>query len=145
MLDYKCNVQIVKNKQMIFDLVRKRYVKFTPEEWVRQSFVSFLSEHYSYPLPFMQIERKIVLNYMVYRADIVVLDKYGKATILVECKAPNIEIKNNSIEQISRYNTILGAQVIILTNGISMLCWQQSEKDGYVFVKEIPNFRTKKF
>lgn len=125
---------------MIFDIVRKRYVKFTPEEWVRQYIISFLSIHYSYPLNFMQIERRLVCNSMMYRADIVVLNKYGKAILLVECKAPHIHIRRNAIEQISRYNTILRAKTIVVTNGSDILCWQLFENSEYILVKEIPHF-----
>ena len=102
----------------IWDSVRKMFLVLTPEEWVRQHILGYLTEHLNYPPQQISLEYPVNLNGMAQRADIVVFDNSAKAEILVECKAPDIAITEAVLAQAVRYNSVVGARYIILSNGI---------------------------
>jgi len=89
---------------LIFDNLRKKYFVLTPEEWVRQHFIQFLIQEKKYPISLIALEKQLTINNLKKRTDIVVFDKNGNPTIIVECKAPHIKINQNTFDQIARYN-----------------------------------------
>jgi hypothetical protein len=134
-------IKLVKGTMQVFDQVRKKYVKLTPEEWVRQNFIYYLNSYKGYPLGLMQLEKIINYNGMSKRADIVLNSSEGAAKIIVECKAPNIAISQSAFDQISRYNYNIHVDYLIVTNGIKHFCCKVNyEENNYSFVKEIPNY-----
>ena len=114
--------KLVNGNTQIFDIIRKKYIILTPEEWVRQHFIRFLNKSKKYPLSLMQVEKKIKHNLVDYRADIILNNKDGMPNLIVECKAPNIKITQKVFDQISRYNLKLNVEYWIVSNGLKHFC-----------------------
>lgn len=106
-----------KDKFFIYDLVRKTYLLLTPEEWVRQHWIHYYLTVKSYSASALVTEKKIVLNGLTKRVDLLITEK-AQPKILIECKAPQIKLTEKTFEQTARYNSIVGASEIILTNGL---------------------------
>jgi len=106
----------------VFDIVRRRYVALTPEEWVRQLTLQHLHHGMGYPLELMQVEAAISLNGLTKRCDIVVYDKEVRPWMIVECKKESIPLTQKVIDQASRYNLTLQVPWLLLTNGRQQLC-----------------------
>ncbi len=131
------------NKIAIFDIIRKKFILLTPEEWVRQHVVWFLIEEKKYPKSLVNVEKVITLNGLTKRYDIVVYNKNGSIEILVECKAPTVKIDQTTFDQITRYNMVLNANYLMVTNGLEQYyCQMDYINKKYSFLKEIPNYKT---
>ena len=129
-------------KRFIFDEIRKKYIELTPEEWVRQNCIKFLVKEKKFKKNLISIEKKITLNKLIKRFDIIAHDNYGKPNLLVECKAPNIIINQKSFDQIITYNKVIDAKYLMLTNGIIHYYCRINKTDGKIdFLKEIPNYK----
>ena len=129
-------------KRFIFDEIRKKYIELTPEEWVRQNCIKFLIKEKKFKKHLISIEKKITLNKLIKRFDIIAHDNYGKPNLLVECKAPNIIINQKSFDQIITYNKVIDAKYLMLTNGIIHYYCRINKIDGKIdFLKEIPNYK----
>ncbi len=127
----------------IFDVVRKKYVKLTPEEWVRQHVVHFLLEHKNYPASLMGVEVGMEIQTMQRRADIVCYDSQGNVLLITECKAPEVKITQTVFEQIAQYNMLLKAKYLLVTNGLEhFVCEIDSVHKSYRFLTEIPNYKS---
>lgn len=129
------------NREMIFDSVRRKYVRLTPEEWVRQNFVQYLINEGKYPAGLIGIEVMSRWNKMKKRVDILIHDRSGKPVLIVECKAPEVKINDIVFDQIVCYN--MGFQVpnIIVTNGmVHYACKLIPEKPGYDYLNVIPQY-----
>ena len=130
------------NKVSIFDEIRKKFVILTPEEWVRQNVVRFLLEEKKYPKSYINVEKIIKVNSLTKRYDIVVFQPNGKIFLLIECKAPEIPIAQNTFDQIARYNMILVSEYLMVTNGLNhYFCKMDLENEKYLFLKELPEFQ----
>jgi hypothetical protein len=131
----------IENKPYIFDIIRKKFVLVTPEEWVRQHTVHFLIENLKYPKNYINVEKQLTINNLVKRYDIVVYLPNGKIFLLVECKAPEIAITQKTFDQIAQYNFILQADNLMLTNGLNhYFCTMNLEQKKYLFLKELPSY-----
>ena len=138
---YKFKLKSSENKTLIFDKLRKRYFVLTPEEWVRQHFVMFLIDEKKYPTSLIALEKQLTINNRKKRTDILIFNKKGVPEIIVECKAPQIKIKQDTFDQIARYNLKLKANYLIVTNGLEhFYCKMDFENETYIFLKEIPNY-----
>lgn len=124
----------------IFDNVRKKWLLLTPEEWVRQHVVSYLVYNRKYPSSFISLEKEIELNGTRKRYDIVVYDKRMKPFVIVECKAFDVTLNNEVMEQAMRYNLVLRVPYVMLTNGANELV----VKNG-IPVQELPVFTESEF
>ena len=134
-------VTIKDDKELIFDSLRRKYVVLTPEEWVRQNFVSFLINHKGYLAGLMNNEVSLVQNGIKRRCDTLVSDKYGNPIVIVEYKAPNVEITQKVFDQIVRYNYVFRAKYLIVSNGLNHYCCCINYDEGnYSFLKEIPSY-----
>lgn len=137
----KAEFRITKNgdKTLIFDALRKKYVALTPEEWVRQNFVSFLVNHKGFLSGLMNNEVSLTQNGIKRRCDTLVSDKYGNPLVIVEYKAPDINITQKVFDQIVRYNYVFRAKYLIVSNGLNHYCCRINYDEGnYTFMKEIP-------
>lgn len=105
----------------VLDIVRKKYVAFTPEENVRQHVIHALHHVLGYPLELLQVEGAITLNGMTRRCDIVVYNKQVNPIMIVECKKPDVPINQKVLDQACRYNMVLQVPYIFLTNGVQHL------------------------
>jgi len=123
MTDYQPNIRInSENKAEIFDPVRKTYVAHTEEESVRQYMIFMLHSKLGAPYELMGIEKQIKVFSMVKRPDIIVFNNLGNVELIVECKAPNVNLTQDTLDQIIRYNMTLKAHYLILTNGRNIYC-----------------------
>jgi hypothetical protein len=139
--NYNFKLKSSENKTLIFDNLRKKYLVLTPEEWVRQNFVSFLIDQKKYPTSLIALEKQLIINNRKKRTDILIFDKNGKHDIIVECKAPSIKITQDTFDQIARYNLKLKANYLIVTNGLEhFYCKMDFVKEAYIFLKDIPDY-----
>ncbi len=129
------------NKVSIFDDIRKKFIILTPEEWVRQHTIQFLLQEKEYPKSYLNVEKLIKINDTNKRYDVVVFQSNGDIFLLIECKAPEVNISQNTFDQIARYNLKLKAKYLMVTNGLNhYICKMDFEKEQYVFLKELPDF-----
>ncbi len=129
------------NKTAIFDEIRKKFILLTPEEWVRQHTVQFLLQDLKYPKSYINVEKLIKINTLNKRYDIVVFQPNGEIFLLIECKAPEVAISQQTFDQIARYNLTLKAKYLMLTNGINhYFCQMDFEHEKYIFLKELPSY-----
>ena len=134
-------MKIVNETTQIFDEVRKRYLKLTPEEWVRQNFIQYLNQEKKYPLGLMGVEKMVKYNNLKTRSDIVLYNTDGKANIIVECKSPDVHITQDTFYQIAKYNSKLKVKYLVVTNGMKHYCCKMDyENNNIEFLEEIPNF-----
>ncbi len=138
---YSFRLKNSENKVAIFDDIRKKFIILTPEEWVRQHTVQFLLQEKNYPKSYLNVEKSIKINDVNKRYDIVVFQPNGEIFLLIECKAPEVNITQNTFDQIARYNLKLNAKYLMVTNGLNhYFCQMDFEKEQYVFLKELPDF-----
>lgn len=137
---YPFKIKSSENKYFIFDIIRKKYVVLTPEEWVRQHIIHYLIEEKNYPISLIAVEKKVTVNKLTKRTDILVFNNKGNPHIIVECKAPSIKISQDAFDQIARYNLKLDANYLIVTNGLKHYhCQMDFVKQEYIFLDTIPN------
>lgn len=138
---YSFRLKSSENKTLIFDIVRKKYVVLTPEEWVRQHVIHFLVEEKKYPLSLIAVEKQLKINSLNKRTDIIVFNKLGLHEIVIECKAPSIPVRQNTFDQIARYNLTLQSNYLMVTNGLEhYFCQMDLKNESYLFLKELPNY-----
>jgi len=138
--NYTFKYKTKEQKKYIYDQIRKKYIKLTPEEWVRQNFLKYLIQEKKYSPNLMTVEMAFQLNKVKYRADIVSFDKSGAPSLIVECKAPDIQISQEHFNQITRYNYELKVKYLIVTNGIKHYCATiDYTNKTYQFLKSIPD------
>lgn len=129
------------NTIYIWDIIRKKYIVLTPEEWVRQHFVHYLINSLHYPLGLLANEVEISLNKQKKRCDTVVYDKEGLAKMIIEYKSPNVTICQETFDQISRYNIVLKVDYLIVSNGINHFCCKVDYSNNQIFYLEsIPEY-----
>lgn len=119
----------------IFDFIRKKWLVLTPEEWVRQHVLNFLVTQKKFNASSIAIEKELILNDLKKRYDIVVYGKDLKPYLIIECKAPYIELNDLVIEQALRYNLIVKANLLMITNGISDLVFNSKNE-----ITDLPDF-----
>ncbi len=128
------------NKTYIFDPIRKKWIVLTSEEWVRQHCIQFLLKIKNVPLGFIQVEKKLNINNTVKRYDLVVFKPDHSIKLLVECKAPNVSLKQKTFDQIAQYNSVVKSDYLMLTNGlIHFFCKMDFKKGQYLFLPDLPN------
>ena len=140
--NYSFRFKNSENKVAIFDEIRKKFVALTPEEWVRQHVVKYLLLEKKYPKSLINVEKLVKVNGLNKRYDIVVFQPNGEIFLLIECKAPEVAISQQTFDQIARYNLKLNAQFLMVTNGLNhYFCQMDFENEQYVFLKEAPEYR----
>ena len=128
-------------KQQVFDVLRRKYVALTPEEWVRQHFVHFLIQQKGYPAECIGNEVSITLGQTRKRCDTVVYGIHAEPTMIIEYKSPQTEISQQVFDQISRYNIKFHVRWLIVSNGLQHYCCQIDYESGNVlFVEDIPSY-----
>ena len=129
------------NKVAIFDEIRKKFILLTPEEWVRQHTVQFLLQDKKFPKSYINVEKLIKINDLSKRYDVVVFQPNGDIFLLIECKAPEVPISQNTFDQIARYNLVLKAKYLMVTNGLNhYFCQMDFENEKYLFLNELPSY-----
>ena len=139
--DYPLNVKKNGNRLVVFDRLRKRYVALTPEDWVRQHFVEYLIHEKQFPAALMANEVSLTQNGIKRRCDTLVADRQGKPLVIVEYKAPDIEITQQVFDQIVRYNMVLRARYLMVSNGMTHYCCRiDYDINTYAFLTDIPRY-----
>ena len=130
-------------KYSVFDVLRKKYIALTPEEWVRQHFVHYLIEHKGFPQALLANEVQIRLNATKKRCDTVLYRRDLSARLIVEYKAPSVEITQAVFDQITRYNMVLKVDYLIVSNGMQhYCCCMDYEHQSYTFLQDIPDYHS---
>ena len=115
-------------KQYIFDSIRKVWLILTEEEWVRQNFVNYLVAEMHYPSSMIALEKEISLNDLKKRFDILVYDKEHKPWMLIECKEPKVNLNEEVLQQVLRYNISVPVEYIVITNGSTTIGWKRESE-----------------
>lgn len=137
---YNHRIKSRQNKWFIFDPIRKRELLLSPEEWVRQNCLAYLKDM-GYPWSLTAVEKELSINSLKKRTDILVYDGNSNPFLLVECKAPSIEINQDTFDQIARYNLALNAKYLMVTNGLNhYYCSLDYQNKRYEFLRELPKF-----
>ncbi|PXX99012.1 restriction endonuclease subunit R [Marinifilum breve] len=140
---YSFKIKSDLQRKLIFDSIRKKYVVLTPEEWVRQNFIRFLVEEKDYPASLIAVEKKVDVNLLPQRSDIVLYNSNANPIMIVECKASKIKITQDVFNQIARYNMKLRVPFLVVTNGLRhFCCYMDYEKKSFKFLGDIPNYQT---
>ena len=127
--------------EMIFDPVRKKYVKLTDEEWVRQNFLQYLIRQGKYPPGLIRVESMFKINNLKRRTDILLHNRRGEPVMIVECKAPDIPVNDIVFDQIVCYNMEFKVPYIVVTNGlVHYICKVNHEDKTWEFLNVIPLF-----
>jgi hypothetical protein len=138
---YFFRIKQEKEKKYIFDEIRRRYVLLTPEEWVRQHVVKYLVTVRHFPQTLIAVEKGFHQLRRKQRYDLLIHDRNGDPLMIVECKAPTVEINQNAFDQATRYNVKHRAPYMLITNGRKHYCCQLNlENKQYRFLQEIPDF-----
>lgn len=125
----------------IFDVIRKKNIKLTQEEWVRQHLIHFLINEKNYPQSLISVEKGLTYNGMNKRTDIVCYNQSAQPILLVECKSANVALNQAVFEQIARYNFDLKVPYLLVSNGLDHLCCEMNyQKQNVNFITEIPDF-----
>lgn len=137
---YNFEIENTPEGNFIFDILRKKNVALTPEEWVRQNIVHYLIFTKKYSKKLIAVERGIEINGLNKRFDILAFNRIGKPYLIVECKAENIELTPKVLSQILVYNQSLSVRYLWITNGRQSFCYDT--QNGLQLLPEIPDPQT---
>ena len=138
--NFDIKVKKTTDQLLVRDVTRRKYVTLPPEEWVRRHFVHFLIANKGYRQELIANEVSIKLNGTAKRCDTVIYNQQLDPLVIVEYKAPTISITPKVFDQIVRYNMVLHAQYLIVSNGIRHFCCQSNyDTQSYRFLEEIPD------
>ena len=130
------------NKPLIFDVVRKKFMVLTPEEWVWQNTIQYLVKELNIPLSLINVEKQIKLHGTIKRYDIVTFNPDGSIHLIVECKADSIKISQDTFDQIARYNLVLKSTFLMVTNGMDhYYCKMDLQNKRYSFLETLPEYQ----
>ena len=138
--EINCNIRKNEGKIEIFDIIRKKYIRLLPEEWVRQHVIHYLINDLNYPKSLIKVESGLHYNNLEKRTDILIFNTKGKCEMLVECKSFKIKINQAAFDQLSVYNTNYESKYLLITNGINHFCCAKNEVGGYSFLDNIPAY-----
>ncbi len=139
---YQIRVREVNGRKQIFDVLRRKYIALTPEEWVRQHFIHYLIEYKSYPATLLANEVPLQVGEKKVRADSVLYDNRLQPRMIIEYKAPTISLTQKVFEQISVYNLLLHVDYLVVSNGLeTYICKMDYEKQTYTFLEAIPDYQ----
>ncbi|MBP5339823.1 MAG: type I restriction enzyme HsdR N-terminal domain-containing protein [Prevotella sp.] len=138
---YEIKLRETGGNRQIFDILRRKYVALTPEEWVRQHFVHFLIDHKGYPKGLLANEVELHIGDKKLRCDTVLYDRTLQPQMIVEYKAPNIALTQRVFDQITAYNLLLHVDFLVVSNGLHHYCCKMDyENRSYEFLSDIPSY-----
>lgn len=138
-IEHPFRIKEENKRRYIFDLIRKKYVHLSPEEWVRQNLLVYLTEVKTYPKGLIAVEREIKVNGLRKRYDIVIFDRHQQPWMLVEVKEPGVAIATSALEQLMRYHQVLQCPYWLLSNGHQNYCAAISP-NKVNWLRELPAF-----
>jgi hypothetical protein len=140
---YPIKIQEKGEKRQIFDFLRRKWVALTPEEWVRQHFTHYLVEHKGYPQALLANEVELRIGEKRLRCDTLLYNKELRPRMIIEYKAPTIQIQQKTFDQISVYNLLLKVDYLVVSNGLRHYCCKMDyERQSYQFLEDIPDYET---
>ncbi|HPF03760.1 MAG TPA: type I restriction enzyme HsdR N-terminal domain-containing protein [Bacteroidales bacterium] len=140
--EYSFRISGKEGEEMILDPIRKKYVRLTPEEWVRQNFIRYLINEGGYPPGLIGVEVKSRFSNLNRRVDILIHDRTGAPVMIVECKSPEITLNDKVFDQIVCYNLGFRVPYLIVTNGlVHYACRIDIENNKYEFLHVIPLYK----
>lgn len=134
---YQPKIKKEQGREFIFDDFRKRWVVLTPEEWVRQNFLHYLTRVKKYAVSLIAVEKEIQLGEIKKRFDIVVYDAATKPFMLIECKEMNVELTQKVLDQALRYNMTMQVPYVVITNGSYCMAFDCTN-NRFAALEEIP-------
>jgi hypothetical protein len=138
---YKIKLRDHDGRRQIFDSLRRKYVALTPEEWVRQHFVHFLTDHKGYPKGLLANEVELKAGEKKLRCDTLLYNKALQPQMIIEYKAPHVEITQQVFDQITVYNRLLHVDYLVVSNGLQHYCCRMDyNRQTYEFLREIPDY-----
>ncbi len=138
---YETKFQEKGGKQLIFDFLRRKYVALTPEEWVRQHFTHYLVEQKGYPRGLMANEMELRLGEKRLRCDTLLYNRNLQPKMIIEYKAPTIQLQQRVFDQITAYNMLLHVDYLVVSNGLQHYCCRMDyEHHSYAFLRDIPHY-----
>ncbi|MFH2142539.1 MAG: type I restriction enzyme HsdR N-terminal domain-containing protein [Bacteroidota bacterium] len=139
---YEFKIKKNEDFHLIWDELRRKYVKLTPEEWVRQNFIQYLILEKNYVPGYISVEKQIIVNGNQRRFDILVYKSDLVPALMIECKSPDVKITDSVFEQIAMYNIVCKVKFLIVTNGLThFCCFIDFEKKTFKYLREIPDFK----
>ena len=138
---YEINITEKDGKRLIFDFLRRKFVALTPEEWVRQHFTHYLGEHKGYPKGLLGNEIELHIGDKKLRCDTLLYNKEAQPRMIIEYKAPTIQIQQKTFDQIAAYNLLLKVDFLVISNGLEHYCCQMDyEQRQYRFLPDVPDY-----
>ncbi len=139
--EYRFQLQKSSHRTLIFDIIRKKFVSLTPEEWVRQHVLHYLIREKKVPPSLIMVESEIKLFHTRKRYDIAIFDRNGKALLVVECKAPTVPVTQDVLDQVVRYNMALKVNFLMLTNGVTHIFCKTDQESGNIrIIEDLPDY-----
>ena len=139
---FKYKVIKQNGKPAMFDIIRKKYVALTPEEWVRQHFIHFLITEKGYPQGLLANEVELKVADKKLRCDSVLFDQNRQPKVVIEYKAESVELTPKVIKQVTTYNMLLNVDYLMISNGLIHLCLHyEKDDDKWIFLEEIPEYK----
>jgi len=139
--NYKIRLEHFEGVLKVFDIIRKKFIIMTPEEWVRQHFINYLINHLKYPKSLIKVESGHKFNKLAKRSDIIVYDRTGSPFMLVECKSSKEKIKKAAAFQASVYNRTIKSRYVVVTNGMGFICGSvESSNRNINWMEHLPPF-----
>lgn len=136
---YEIKTRSINGKTNILDVLRRKFVALTPEEWVRQHFIHFLIEHKHYPMALLANEVELETGRKKLRCDSILYSRDLLPRMIIEYKSPEIEITQKTFNQIFAYNTLLHAEYLVVSNGMRHYCCRiDYASRSYTFLNNIP-------
>ena len=140
---YALRLRETDGRKDIFDVLRRKYVALTPEEWVRQHFVHFLINHKHYPKGLLANEVELRVGEKRLRCDTLLYNKQLQPQMIIEYKAPDVTITQRVFNQITAYNMLLHVDYLVVSNGLQHYCCHMDyERNSYEFLRDIPDYQT---
>ena len=138
---YEIKLREQGGKRQIFDFLRRKYVSLTPEEWVRQHFVNYLLTYKGYPKGLLANEVELRVGEKKLRCDSLLYNKGLQPQMIIEYKAPSIELTQRVFDQITAYNLLLRVDYLVVSNGMQHYCCRMDyEHRSYTFLPDIPEY-----
>ena len=138
---FESRIKKINEKTVIFDVIRKKFIVVTPEEWVRQHLIHYLINQMKYPKSLILVEDGMKVNKMIKRSDVVIYNRSGEIFLAVECKSTRVKLTQKSMDQLSVYNQHYKANYLVLTNGLQLyVCKMDYTRGNSEFIDQFPEF-----
>jgi len=127
-------------KNQVWDPVRKKWIILTPEEHVRQYILQHMLQTLRYPAAMIAVEKAIIVGTLKKRFDIVIYDGNHKPWMLVECKAPEVELTETTLHQLLNYHSAIACSYWVLSNGRHFFCADARDLANIKWVASFPAY-----